>query len=180
MTKSRRVINVITGLIAILFGVALVLNPEMNLPAILIVVGVSMTIRGIGALIYYFTMARFAVGGESSLFRGILFLDVGLFLPAVKDHPTATIIIYVACITAFTGVVSLLRARESKSLGSSGWKYSAAQGVIYIALAVAAVIAAIASNDISFAVYAFDLSIFYSAVSRIRSAFKRTAIPYIP
>ena len=45
------------------------------------------------------------VGGQFALYRGIIFLDAGIFTSALANYPAVTIVIYIAVINVFAGVV---------------------------------------------------------------------------
>ena len=179
MTKTRRVINIIEGLIMFSFGALLVAFPSKSVDAVLSLIGLGMSLRGIRALIYYFSMARNMVGGKSVLYRGIIFLDAGVLTSSLADAPALSVIIYIAIITAFTGVVSVLRAIESRAAGSQKWMVSMIIGMINIMMSAAVIVCGFVLRMPEAAIYVYAIGLFTSSIGRIASAFRRTAIVYI-
>ena len=179
MTKTRRVINVLEGIVILAFGGMLMAYPKGAQAVVLGLIGLGMTIRGIRALVYYFSMARHMVGGKSVLYRGIIFLDVGLLTSSLGDAPEMTVILYIAVMSAFAGVISIMRARESKAVGSPKWKGSMLGGAANIIMAIAVIVCGFVLNMPEAAVYVYGAGLIGSAVGKIASAFKRTAIVYI-
>lgn len=155
------------------------MHPIKGLPFVLMIIGVGMTMRGFGALYYYFTMARAMVGGKSVLYRGIIYLDLGLLTTSISNNPDFFIIVYIAILNLFTGAVILLRVKETREMGSKHWKMNFALGIINIVTAIAVVVSELVFHSTATAVYVYAFGLIYSGVLRIRSAFLRTAIVYI-
>ena len=80
-------------------------------------------------------MARSAVGGKMVLFQGIFFLDVGVSIWALADNLSIYLVIYIAAMNIFAGLVAVLRGRESRSTGSRHWRLTTAYGVTSILIA---------------------------------------------
>lgn len=169
----------ITGLLIIAAAVFLMMFPFKTLPFVLMFIGIGMDLRGIGALIYYFSMARAMVGGKSVLYRGIIYLDLGLLTTSISNNPDFFIIVYIAILNLFTGAVILLRVKETREMGSKHWKMNFALGVINILTAIAVVVSELVFHSTATAVYVYAAGLIYSGFLRIRSAFLRTAIVYI-
>ena len=158
MTKFGRVMNAISALFMIAVAVLMFfLDAIHGLKLVMIVVQAGMTLRGLQAIVYYFSMARHMVGGKNVLFRGMIFLDLGVL---------------------FTGAVSALRANESRKIGSS-WRLKMAYGITNIALALIVVICGIAFGRLSIAVWVYSVGLIYSSVLNIISSFRKTEIVYI-
>lgn len=179
MTRTKRVLTFLQGIILLSFAIVLVILREWGLPVVAAFFGISLTLRGLGTLTYYFRMARFMVGGKRVLYRGAIFLDFGVFTATLAKSRDSYIIFYIAVLNAFAGLVSILRARESRNMGSRLWKYEVLYGIYSLVSAAAVIIAefVLHQTDIAMIVYAAGLA--YSAVRRIASAFRRTAIVYI-
>ena len=79
MTAVRRVSNILISLIEIMMGLLIILLPEFALPAVITLTGLSFIARGIQSLYFYFSLGRSMVGGRAALYRGLLYLDLGLF-----------------------------------------------------------------------------------------------------
>ena len=179
MTRVKRVFNVLTGLLMLIMGVLLILDPWNGLYVVVDITGLMFTLRGIRGLFYYFSMARSMVGGRSALYRGMLYLDLGIFTGVVAGVNTAYLVLYVAGLGLFTGAVDLLRAVEARRGHSPSWKFPMAYGLTNIALAVVVIVIGITQHSVTPAVIAYAIGLIYSAVVRIASAFRKTAIVYI-
>ena len=180
MTRTKRVLHILQGLLMILFAAILIMDPEVGLQVVLVIISVGMTLRGIRALAYYFSMARFMVGGKSLLYKGILYLDVGLFVSSLINTAAVSVMLYVAAADMIAGLLSVLDAREARGQGSPRWKYRAAYGAVMILLAVMVLAVGLILRKNAFVVYVYAAGLVYSALFRIAGAFRRTAIVYIP
>ena len=179
MTRFGRVMNAISALFMIAVAVLMFfLDAIHGLKLVMIVVQAGMTLRGLQAIVYYFSMARHMVGGKNVLFRGMIFLDLGVLAGTIFEHPTAYILIYISALHIFTGAVSALRANESRKIGSS-WRLKMAYGITNIALALIVVICGIAFGRLSIAVWVYSVGLIYSSVLNIISSFRKTEIVYI-
>jgi len=180
MTKRNRVKNFIQGFVTVLFALALILFPAGALPIVIAIIGFGMTLKGLRALVYYFTMARSMVGGKSTLYRGILFLDLGIFTSSLADGQRFIVVIYIAAMNLFTGAIAILKARESKKARVPQWKWGFAFGVAAIVMSVVSLITGVILRDPDVTIIVYAAGLLYSGVIMIASAFKRTAIVYIP
>ena len=179
MTRTKRLINILQGLIMIVLAGYLLIFPTTSLPLVLGLIGLGMTINGIRTLMYYFSMAKHMVGGKTVLYRGIIFLDIGILTSSLADAPGRSLIIYISAVCIFTGFVAILRAREEKSWGSRRWIGKLIYGSIYILIAGAVLYCGFAWDMPEVAVDAYALGLVWSAAGKIASAFRRTAIVYI-
>ena len=179
MTRFGRVMNAISALFMIAVAVLMFfLDAIHGLKLVMIVVQAGMTLRGLQAIVYYFSMARHMVGGKNVLFRGMIFLDLGVLAGTIFEHPAVYILIYISALHIFTGAVSALRANESRKIGSS-WRLKMAYGITNIALALIVVICGIAFGRLSIAVWVYSVGLIYSSVLNIISSFRKTEIVYI-
>ena len=79
MSRFGRILNAIAALFMIAIAVlTFFLDAIHGLKLVLLVIQAGMTLRGLQAIIYYFSMARHMVGGKNVLFRGMIFLDLGI------------------------------------------------------------------------------------------------------
>ena len=79
MSKFQRFQNIVIGLSMLISAAILILLPEGGCLYIMLFLAASLILRGISELIYYFTMARYMVGGKLILFIGAVFFDFGFF-----------------------------------------------------------------------------------------------------
>ena len=158
-----------------MIAVALVLifNPsDIAYMIILLIMSVALAISGIKDIIFYFTMARHMIGGKMILVQGVIVLDFALLTASLSDVPTIYILLYLIGIHAFSGVVEVLRAMESKKSVEGPWKLKFSHGIINFALAIACLIF-IRHSETALIIYSIGL--IYSAIVRIFSAFRKTA-----
>ncbi len=175
MTKIRKITETIWGVIMILFSIAMVLFSEYAYPFIMAALTLGFIFYGFKSLIYYFTMARFMVGGKVSLYRAVILLDFGFLTFSLNDIPKIYILLYLVAINAFAGLVELLRASESRKQGSS-WKLKFSHALINIFLALACIIFI---RKVNTAIYIYCFGIFYLGIIRIVTAFRKTTFIYI-
>ena len=133
-------------------------------------------VKGIRAIVYYVTMARFMVGGRTSLYNGIIFLDLGILTFTLTEVPHYYVLIYLIAIHAFSGVVEVLRAFEAKRFGAGSWRLKIGHGAVNIIMALLCVIFI---THINIAVIVYGIGLIYSSLLRIISACRRTKLIYI-
>ena len=105
----------------VLFALLMITFDEKAYPVIVGVYATALEFMGIRLIWYYFTMARHMVGGRSILYRGVLFVDFGVFTGSLALVPHIYVLLYLAGTLAFSAVVDLLRAKEAKGIDSP-WK----------------------------------------------------------
>jgi uncharacterized membrane protein HdeD (DUF308 family) len=176
MSTGQRLVNVLTGLLMLALSVALIADPGIGIPVIAAILSASLSIYGLRYFFFYFTMARHMVGGKLMLFVGIIALDLGAFTATLVDTPRVYIILYLLVMHAFSGGIDVLRGLEARRGGSPSWRLSVAHGAVNIAVALACVVF-LRSTRVLVCVYAAGLV--YSALVRIVTAFRRTAIVYV-
>lgn len=179
MTQTRRILNILMGLVMLAFAAAITLYPQESIPIVLGLIGMGMTIRGFNALLYYFSMAKHMVGGKRLLYRGIIFLDLGLLTSTLAEAPELSLAIYVAAISGYTAIVAMLRAAEEKQGGSPQWMGKFIYGAIYAGMTVAVIVFGIVLKRPETTIYVYAAGLIYGAVTKIAGAFRRTAIVYI-
>ena len=177
MTLAQRVRHILAGLLMLLGSALLLLNPEDGYPLVLLVLTVTLLAAGLRYLIYYFRMARHMVGGKDILFRGLIVFDAGVFALTLSDVPGLYVMVYLLFIHGFAGVVNILRAVEARGMQAGSWRLSLATGIANLLVLAACVLFAYSEEKLVL-IYAIGLA--YSALLRIASAFRRSAIVYIP
>ena len=179
MSRFGRTMNAIASLFTIAVAVLMFfLDSIHGLKLVILVIQAGMTLRGLQTIVYYFSMARHMVGGKNVLFRGMIFLDLGVLAGTIFEHPVVYILIYMSFLHIFTGAVSALRANESRKIGSS-WRLKMAYGITNILLAVIVLICGIAFGRLRIAVWVYSVGLIYSSILNIISAFRKTEIVYI-
>lgn len=175
MTKSQRVRKILLGLLMILAGLFFMLNPTQNYPGITFTLSIGMTLRGIRLLIFYFSMARHMVDGRNMLYQAIIMIDLGLFTGALTQVPLIYVMLYLVAIHMFTGAIDILRALESRSMGSS-WKLNLSHGIINVVMAI---ICLVFIKKTWLAVIIYSLGLIYSGLMHIITAFRKNNMIYI-
>ncbi len=169
MSLGRRIRDIGIGVLKIILGMILILAPGNGHLVVALVLGVALLIYGIRNIIYYFTMARFMVGGRMILYLGVLILDAaGVFIILANDS-VFYIMIYLIVIFLASGVIDLLRALEEKQMFVSAWKIQLVSAVVNLLVVVACIIF-IRSEEICIYIYAGGLM--YSALAGIIAAIR--------
>lgn len=177
MSMLQRVQNVLAGLLMIAGSVVMILFPDDGCAVIAWSLSILMILAGIRSFFYYFTMARHMVGGEMLLYTGAIVFDFGMLTNAVSDSPKLFVIFYLLLIHAFSGLVDILRGLEAKRLEAPSWRLATIRGIINLLTIVFCVIF-VRSTQVLVGIYC--LGLIYSACTRIYSAFRKTAMVYIP
>ncbi|SFD09040.1 DUF308 domain-containing protein [Butyrivibrio sp. YAB3001] len=176
MTYLQRINSVISGIISIAVAVLLILYPNYAYAVILTILGFGLMIAGIKTLIYFFTMARYMVGGKVSLYKGVILFDFAAFTLSLTNVPKIYILIYLAGIHAFSGLVEILRANEARNNGAKNFKLKFAHGIIDVFMAICCFVFIKKTNT---AVFIYSLGIIYSAILRIITAFRKSTLMYV-
>lgn len=176
MTRVKRWIYFISGLL--LLGICVIIDafPNIGYGLTLLLMVSSMMIRGLQNLFYYFTMAKYTVGGIVVLYKGILFLDASLFAFNLDDLPKEYVMLYLLAGMLANGLIDLLRVREVIQSGSRHWKYQLFTGAFKILISIVSVVF-IHSGKILSIVYTIGLA--HTAISRMVMAVRDTSIVYI-
>lgn len=176
MSGGQRIKNILIGIAIILGALILIAFPEEGIIITASILSLSLFIYGIKTLIYYVTMARHMVGGRIMLYLAVVVLDLGMFTMMLTNIPKIYIVLYLVVVYAFAGVVSILRALEAKRYQAPMWKLSLISGIINVVIAILCIIFMRSTNMI---VYLYCAGLIYSAIVRIVTAFRETAIVYI-
>lgn len=178
MSRFQRIKNIILGLIMIGFAVLIISIPEEGFLSVVVVIGLLLLLYGFRLLWYYFTMARHMVGGKSSLYQAVIIIDLALFTGSIASMNSFIIMFYLLGVFAFTGVIDILRAFETKRFGGA-WKGKFFTGCVLVLFAVLMLILGVIQGDKTILVYGFAVSVIYAGLMRIITAFRKTAIIYI-
>ena len=177
MSGGQRIKNVLIGVLIILGAVILIAFPEEGIIITASILSLSLFVYGIKTLIYYITMTRHMVGGRIMLYLAVVVLDLGMFTMMLTNIPKMYIALYLVVVYAFSGAIDILRALEAKKYQAPSWRFSLISGIINVAVAIMCVIFISSTYMI---VYLYSAGLIYSAVARIITAFRKTAIVYIP
>ncbi len=176
MTRFQKISSFLQGIVMICMALLIPSFPEYSYDIILTIISIGFMFYGLKSLIYYFTMARYMVGGRSVLYKAVILIDFGYFTFTMTYVNSLYILIYLAILHAITGMIELLRARESVNYGSKSWKLKFFHGLINVLMAVACVAFVHRTNV---GVYIYCAGLIYSALIRIMTAFRKTTFIYI-
>ena len=176
MTKLQRVHNIITALFLFFFAGLGLYFSKYGLVMISIMIFLTLSLSAIRELLYYFRMARYMVGGKVILYRALIRCDLAAFTSVIASIPPSYILIYLSIFFGFSGLVDLLRALESRRTGSVSWKLSAFHGLFNVIMAVLCLIFIRTGRLVEIL---YCISLVNSAILRLISAFRRTAVIYI-
>ena len=177
MSSAQRIKSILAGILILLGSAVLIAFPEDGLLFTAAILSISLLLYGIRMLIYYFTMARHMVGGRIMLYLGIIVLDFAMFTAMMSDVPRLYIILYLVAAYAFSGAIDILRSLEAKRYQASSWRFSLISGIIHIVFALSCIVFI---GSTSVIVYVYAAGLIYSAIARIVTALRKTAIVYIP
>ena len=176
MSGGQRIKNVLIGILIILGAVILIAFPEEGIIITASILSLSLFVYGIKTLIYYITMTRHMVGGRIMLYLAVVVLDLGMFTMMLTNIPKMYIALYLVVVYAFSGAIDILRALEAKKYQAPSWRFSLISGIISVVIAILCIVFIGSTNMI---VYLYSAGLIYSAIVRIITAFRKTAIVYI-
>ncbi len=177
MTFGQRIRSVLFGIFMIVCVIIFMIAGTDSYEMIIWIYGVMLLCNGISRIHYYFSLARYMVDGKIMLYIGVILVDFGMFTFSLTNIPVIYVVIYLMGIHAFTGIVDILRALETKKYGGGSWKLNFSYGLANIIMAALCVMLIRTMPMIVIVVYCLGLT--YSAIVKIISGFQRTAIVYI-
>ncbi len=157
-------------------GGAMVAFPEGAFKVVVLIIGAGLIAMGVKNLFYYFTMAMHMVGGKLSLYKGIILVDFGILTCSLSDVPQIYVVLYLAVLHAFSGLVEILRALEAKRYGGRSWRMKLGHGIVNVAICLICIVK-FKQPDISVIIYGLGLA--YSGLVTVVSSFKKTTLVYI-
>ncbi|MCR5675028.1 MAG: DUF308 domain-containing protein [Lachnospiraceae bacterium] len=172
MTIRQRFQQVFVGVLMLAFGAVMIAYDEESYPFIIALYSLALELQGFRLIWYFFTMARLMVGGKSILYRGILFIDFGVFTGSLVFVPQIYILIYLSGTLALSAMIDLLRSREARAIHSP-WKLKTFQGAVEL---ITAVICLVFLHSTAMVVDIFSAVFIFSGVMRIVSAFRRMPV----
>ena len=134
MSYLQRVKSFMEGVGMLLAILILMLSDESGVSWVVFILAISLILKGIRSLVYYFMMARFMVGGLTALFAGAFLIDFGILSISLADEARIYIFLYLAGWNAFSGLISLLRAWESYRNKGRSWILNTLYGIVNIGI----------------------------------------------
>lgn len=175
MTLGKRIREIIQAMLVMASAVIIAVEKENGLLMIVSIMSFTLAIGGISNLIYYFRMAKYMVGGETILYRGIVQMNLGFMSMAMSNAPTEIVFIYLLGFYLVSGVFKVMRSIEAKRLGGR-WRLKMANGILDILISAACVVF---MNHPDIIIYIYCSGLIYSSILRIIAATRKTAVVYI-
>lgn len=176
MSKTRRVFYFLTGLIMAPLGILFILEPAEGYEYVLLLLVLALLGYAVNHLIYYFLLARFKTGGIEVLFKGLIFLDAGLFALDLNDVPKAYGMLYMIGIMSLSGLIELLQGNQARILQSGHWKYQMGYGAGKLFFGLSCLFFLDSARILTLV---FGLGVLNMAVNRISIAFRKTDMVYV-
>ncbi len=168
MSKPQKIKKIIVAVLMLLFSYLMLTDAEDGYKLVALILSSSLFLYALRMLVYYFTMARNMVGGRSILFSGVILLDFGMFTMSITDLPKIYVVLYLLGLNALSGVVSLLRALESKQNGGLTWRRDYAHGIASLLFAL---LSLIFIRSVSMLVRLYGLQMIYLAIVQVVRVF---------
>ena len=175
MTRIQKIKSFINGVVLLVFAVIMFLHPAEGFYIAAAILSFSLLVNGLRTIIYYFSMARHMVGGKINLYKGIILLDLGLFIFSLDDIPHLFVILYVVIYSLFIGVINVMRSLESRK-NQGRWRLKLSLGIFDI---ITGILCLVMCGNINVVVYIYCIGLVYSACVNIADAFRQTSIIYI-
>lgn len=179
MSYFQRIKSFVRGFFTLLLALVLFIFPEKGIYIVAAILTLMLFVYGFRQMVFYFSMARHMVGGKSTLYRGIIALDIALFLSSSVAFSDYIVMFYLIFFYGFSGFIDVLRAFEAKNNGASLLSSKLITGVLSVLFAIALFVTGIIIGDKEVVVFGYCLMLVYSAVVRIVTTFRKTAIVYI-
>lgn len=176
MTRIQRLENIIIAVLLLLAATALFVLPDKGYILIFIFVALSGLFQSVKLIIYYFTMARFMVGGRRVLLRAVICFDLAAVTLSFTVIPEIYVMIYLVGGMIFLNGIDIFKAIEARKYGSSHWVGGMVAGIGGV---VFAVVCLINYQSPVLAGYIFAAELIYAAGVRLVECFRRTEVVYI-
>ena len=176
MNRRQKFFQLCAGILMLTGSILLVRNPAVGLEFIAGILAFSLLVYGLRMFFYYFSMARHMVGGKRILIFSVFLLDLSLFASSLNGYPRAFVVMYLLGYHAFSGLVNLMRGLEARRFHSPEWRPNVFHGSFDLLLALACLVFI---RSVRVLVTAYSVTLAWSALLRILSAFRRTEVTYI-
>ena len=174
MSGFQRVRNIALAIFMLAAAIGLFVDPRTGYVLLITFLGLGLMFYGIGKLIYFVTMARHMVGGKIELYKGVILTEFGYLAYSANDIPRVYVIIYLAVLHLFQGLVEVLRAMEAKGQGSH-WRLKFAHGIVDFIISLMCIVFIRKTNT---AVFIYAWGLIYSAIMRIAASIRKNVVVY--
>ncbi len=176
MGSVKRVTYFFLGVIMMLCSFLLFLAPKDGYQIVLLILEITLFLYGVRQLAFYFSMARYMVGGIRIFYLGILILDASLFALYLDDLPRMYSMLYLIGYMLISGAIDVARANEARRQKSGHWKYQMFCGAVKMIVSVVCLFHIDSAEMIAII---YGIGLLHSAATHIVTAFRRTAIVYV-
>lgn len=177
MNRFSRICHVLSGVFIILLSIIMRAIPDFGYALAALILGVVMILKGMKQLIYFFSMGIHMVGGRIIFYRALITMDIGFFTFSIHGTGQRYILFYFTLYYLFAGIILIFRAFESYRLEAGFWKRKLISGLFDMTIAVTCLVH---NNSEAVMLDVFCFALIISAVTRIATALKKSAIIYIP
>ncbi len=176
MGRSKKITNIIIAIFMLIAGILLMIFPRYGYSLVMLLLVISLLFYSFRHLFYYFTMARYKVDGISVFYKGLIVLDAGIFALYLGNVPRAYGVFYLIICMLVSGAIDMLQSSQARKLESGHWKYQMFYGLVKVAVAI---LCFFFLNSARALAYMYGLGLIHSALSRLITALRRTAMVYV-
>ena len=176
MSKSRRILDIIVAAVMVFCSVIMFIVPDAGYQLVLLILEISLLFNGVRLLYYYFSMARYKVGGISYLYKGIIYIDAGLFALNLHNVPQAFAMLYLIATHVISGGKDILQANQARKMEAGHWRYQLVYGIIKIGGAITCLFFI---NSTLVVTYLYAIGLLHSAVTKVITALRKSAVVYV-
>lgn len=177
MTKVARIFNAAAGICILMISAVMYAFPDIGYALAAWILGCVLLVKGLKQFAYYISMGIHMVGGEIILFKALITTDLGIFTLTIHGTGQRYIMLYFALYYIFEGIISCFRSMEARKYEAGSWKTNLVSGIFEITIAV---ICLIHNNSESMMLKIMCFGLVVSAITRIATALRKSAIIYIP
>ena len=170
MSRLQRILNAIFGILLFCLVGGILYLGSYGYYVVLFFLILTLTAAGLRQVLYYILIARKMVGGWRILFQGVIALDVGFFAYSLNSVSVRYVMLYLAFLNLFHGLIIVLRAREARSVHVRSWIITMIAGVSIIICSAAGLFL---HDSARLAAGLYCLSLVYSGLYRLYLAFYR-------
>lgn len=176
MSSMKRLRSIVVSLLMIFGCMVLLISPKEGYVIVVFILDITFLVYGFRMLVYYFTMARYMVGGIMTLYKSIIAIDFGLFVINLKETPIRLIMLYLMGLMLFHGITAILAAVDAKKLEYALWKRKFIYGLVMLVLTGSCIFLWDSAQAVT---VIYCLGLIHAAIYNIVKAFQKTAIIHI-
>jgi len=176
MTKMMRIRNIIVSLIMIFISLVLFIDGDEGFTVVSVFLCLSLFATAIKELYYYFSMARYMVGGRRVFYKGVVLLSFAFSAITFDDLPKIAVLVYLVALLFIGNLFDVLGALDLKKVGSNKWISKFCVGMLGIILSI---VCLLYYKKPEIVTYMYAVGLFYTSVAKIINSCRKTSIIYI-